>query len=306
MRESKRAAALTRQLLAFSRRQVLSPKVINLNDTLLEMDKMLRRLIKEDIELVTLPAQDLRQVKVDPGQIEQVIVNLVVNARDAMPEGGKLTLETTNVTLDQEYADQRSTRIPLGEYVMFAVTDTGIGLEDEIKAHIFEPFFTTKEIGKGTGLGLATCYGIVKQSGGFIWVYSEPGQGTTFKIYLPAVEREAEVPSLRDECGYLPRGKETVLLVEDEPSVRRVAGQILREQGYTVREATNGEEALFASREHNGNGIQLLLTDVVMPQMGGEDLGRQDQGGTSRDQSTLYVRLPGRCDRLSWCAGVWH
>lgn len=271
IKESKRAAGLVRQLLAFSRRQVLSPKVISLNDILLDMDKMLRRLIGEDIELVTLPADDLKPVSVDPGQIELVIVNLVVNARDAMPQGGKLTLETANLTVDTKRA-RRHTRVSPGDYVVLTISDTGVGMTPEVKAHIFEPFFTTKEQGKGTGLGLATCYGIVKQSGGFISASSEPGQGTRFEIYFPVVKEEIESRSLRDDSGYLPRGKETVLLVEDEPSVRRVAARVLRDQGYNVYEASNGHEALAVAEELDGEGIHLLLTDVVMPQMSGKAL----------------------------------
>jgi len=271
LKASKRAAKLTQQFLAFSRRQVIEPRVVNLKEVIQNTDKMLRRLIGEDIELVTLLAEDLGRVKVDPDQIEQVVVNLAVNARDAMPEGGKLTLEAINVTLDEAHARQHSGVTP-GEYVMLAVSDTGAGMTEEVKAHLFEPFFTTKEVGKGTGLGLATCYGIVKQSGGNIWVHSEPGQGTTFRIYLPRVEEEGEALPKRDKKGYLPRGTETVLLVEDEPSVRDVAARTLREQGYTVLEAATGDEALRVASEHGGKTIHLLLTDVVMPQMGGKVL----------------------------------
>ena len=271
LKASERAARLTQQFLAFSRRQIIEPKVVNLNKILADTDRMLRRLIGEDIELATVPAEDLWPVKVDPGQIAQVIVNLAVNARDAMPEGGKLTIETRCVTLDEGYARQRVTVSP-GDYVMLAVSDTGVGMTREVKEHLFEPFFTTKEVGKGTGLGLATCYGIVKQSGGNIWVYTEPGRGTTFKIYLPRVQERAETLPKRDEAGYLPGGTETVLLVEDEPSVRNMAARILREQGHTVLEAATGEEALRVAKEKGEDRIHLLLTDVVMPRMGGREL----------------------------------
>jgi PAS domain S-box-containing protein len=266
-----RAAKLTHQLLTFSRRQVIEPRVINLNDVLLHTDKMLRRIIGEDIELVTLPTEDLGRIRVDPGQVEQVLVNIAVNSRDAMPNGGKLTIETDNVTLDETYA-ARHVGVTPGEYVMLAVSDTGIGMTREVKEHLFEPFFTTKDAGKGIGLGLATCYGIVKQNGGNIWVYSEPGRGTTFKIYFPRVALEAEALPMRDESGYLPRGTETVLLVEDDPAVRTMAVRVLWEQGYTVLEAGNGEEALETAREHEGKTIHLLLTDVVIPQRGGKGL----------------------------------
>ncbi len=270
---TQRAANLTRQLLAFSRRQIIEQRVINLNDLILNLDKMLRRLIGEDIELVVLPGEGLARVKADAGQIEQVIVNLAVNARDAMPEGGKLIIQTANVTVDEQFA-----RIHLGSepgaYVMLSVTDTGVGMTDEVKAHLFEPFFTTKEPGKGTGLGLATVYGIVKQHGGNIHADSEPGKGTTFTIYLPAVEAEAERLPRRDEEGFIPGGKETVLVVEDEALVRAALVRTLKEQGYRVLEAANGEEALHIAREHAGE-IHLLLTDVVMPQMGGKELSER-------------------------------
>jgi PAS domain S-box-containing protein len=273
IRAADRAASLTRRLLAFSRRQITEPKLIDLNHVLLDMDQMLRRLIGEDIELVTLPGEDLGSAEIDPGQIQQVIVNLSVNARDAMPEGGKLTIETGNVTFDREYARRHVGATP-GDYVMLAVADTGVGMTKEVQAHLFEPFFTTKETGKGTGLGLATCYGIVKQVGGNIWVDSKPNVGTTFKIYLPQVEGEAEALPQRqaEESGELPRGTETVLLVEDESSVRRVTARTLRELGYSVLEAENGVDALRIAREHGKKLIHLMLTDIVMPQMGGKEL----------------------------------
>jgi len=274
LKASQKAAKLTQQLLAFSRRQIIMPKVINPNDILLDIDKMLRRLIGEDIELLTLLADDLGRVKVDPGQLEQVIVNLAVNARDAMPQGGKLTLETANVTLDEGYVSRHIAVTP-GDYVILAASDTGVGMTEEVKEYLFEPFFTTKEVGKGTGLGLATCYGIVKQYGGNIWVYTELGKGSTFKIYLPRVEEELDAPPMRDESGYLPQGTETVLVVEDELSVRNITARTLREQGYTILEAANGEEALLLAQEHKGSQIHLLLTDVIMPQMNGKTLAEK-------------------------------
>jgi len=271
---TQRATDLTRQLLAFSRRQILDLKVLDLNTLLRELDKMLRRIIGEDIELVNLLSGDLGRVKIDPGQIEQVIFNLAVNARDAMPSGGKLTIETANVELDKEYANAHIGVVP-GRYVKLSVSDTGIGMSQEVRGKVFEPFFTTKDKGKGTGLGLSTVYGTVKQSGGNIWVYSEPGHGTTFKIYLPRVEEELDILHGQDETESSSRGSETVLLVEDEPLVRDLAHRILSQQGYKVLEAANGEEALRVAHEHGGEEIHLLLTDVVMPQMGGKDLADQ-------------------------------
>jgi len=271
LQAAERAGTLTRQLLAFSRRQPLELRVVNLNDVLGNMDKMLQRLIGENIELVTLPGETLWPVQVDIGQMEQVIINLAVNARDAMAQGGRVILETSNVCLDDD--DVRYfPDVPRGDYVMLTTSDTGVGMTDEIKQRIFEPFFTTKEREKGTGLGLATCYGIVKQSKGHIWVYSEPGQGTTFKICLPRVEEKAGALPLRRETSSLPRGNETILLVEDDPSVRLVSSSILRDGGYTVLEATNGEEALRVLRERSGDTIHLVVTDVVMPRMGGKEL----------------------------------
>jgi PAS domain S-box-containing protein len=264
-----RAATLTRQLLAFSRRQVLQPKILNLNTVVAEMDRMLRRVIGEDIELVTVIEPNLGSVRADPGQIEQVIVNLAINARDAMPGGGKLTIETTNVDLDADYV-KRHIPVTPGSYVMLAVTDTGIGMEEETQSHIFEPFFTTKERGKGTGLGLATVYGIVKQSDGYIWVYSEAGHGTTFKIYFPQVEQAPQ--SIRDTVhDDSLQGCETILVVEDEQAVRELVRRILEGKGYTVLAASNGEEALLFCNQHKGS-IHLLITDVVMPGVGGHEL----------------------------------
>ena len=271
---TERASNLTNQLLAFSRHQVIEPKVMDLNDLAINLDKMLRRLIGADIELVTLPAAGLEPVKVDPGQIEQVLMNLAVNARDAMPHGGKLTIETANVTLDAEHIRQHRDA-SLGRHVMLVVSDTGMGMSEEVQEHIFEPFFTTKEVGKGTGLGLATCYGIVQQSGGHMEVCSEPGQGTSFKVYLPVTEEPFEAQPERDDSSILTLGKETVLLAEDEPLVRSMAATVLRDRGYVVLEAAHGEEALRMVQKHGGEGIELLLTDVVMPQMGGPELAEQ-------------------------------
>ena len=269
-----RAAGLTRQLLAFARKQIVEPHVLNLNAVIVELDKLLRRLIGEDIELVTLPAADLGHVKADPGQIEQVIANLVVNARDAMPAGGRLTIETANTVLDANYARQHVGVTP-GDYVMLAVSDTGSGMDAEVQQHIFEPFYTTKAIGKGTGLGLSTCYGIIKQHGGNIWVYSEAGHGTTFKVYLPRVYEAADSPAGDADDLPVPQGTETVLLVEDEPLVRELASTILHAQGYTVLVASNGEEALRVIQASGEETIDLLVTDVVMPQMGGKILAEQ-------------------------------
>jgi PAS domain S-box-containing protein len=270
-----RAAALTRQLLAFSRRQMLQPQIIDLNTLVRQMEKMLRRLIGEDIELVTPLGPDLTQVKVDPASIEQVLVNLAVNARDAMPLGGRLTIETAMVDLDDAYAETHVTVIP-GRYVMLAVSDTGQGMDAATRARIFEPFFTTKEQGKGIGLGLATVYGIVKQSGGYIWVYSEPGHGTVFKVYLPPSDVAASAlrpvePASESEKH---RGWETVLLVEDEDAVRALAREVLRRQGYVVLEARHGLDALRVAERHQ-DPIHLLVTDVVMPHMSGRDLARR-------------------------------
>jgi PAS domain S-box-containing protein len=262
-----RAASLTRQLLAFSRRQVLASQVLDLNAVVSNVEKMLRRLIGEDVKLHTFLDPSLGRVKADPGQIEQVIMNLAVNARDAMPSGGNLTLETSNVELDEAYARTHATVKP-GPHVMLAVSDSGVGMTPEAKTHIFEPFFTTKEKGKGTGLGLATVYGIVKQSGGSIWVYSELGQGTVFKIYLPTV---SESPAARGHAKTetdTASGSETILVVEDEQGVRSLVRLALESSGYKVLEMADAESALAACANYDGP-IHLLLTDVVMPQMSG-------------------------------------
>jgi PAS domain S-box-containing protein len=270
---AERATSLTRQLLAFSRKQVLQPKVLDLNSVILNIEKMLVRLVGEDVELRTLPGLGLGQVKADPGQIGQVILNLVVNARDAMPKGGKITLETANIYLDEAYA-RRHIAVQPGWYVMLAVTDTGQGMDAETQKYIFEPFFTTKEQGKGTGLGLSTVYGIVKQSGGNLWAYSEVGVGTSFKIYLPLVDERVTERGPDAERPENTAGTETILLAEDEEMVRNLAREILTMHGYTVLAAANSEEALFICRQHQGP-IQLLLTDVVMPGMSGKELAEQ-------------------------------
>ena len=269
---TERAANLTRQLLAFSRRQPMEMKVLDLNATLRDMDKMLRRVIGEDIKLVTHLAEDLGRTKTDPGQIEQVIMNLVVNARDAMPEGGRLTIETANVELDEAYV-RGHVGVKPGRYLMLSVSDTGAGMTQEVKERVFEPFFTTKGAGKGTGLGLSTVYGIVKQSGGNIWVYGEPEKGAAFKIYLPRVDEPTEVfkeKLVKD----LPRGSETVLLVEDEEEVRKLAAQILQRQGYKVLEAPQEGDALLICEQHQ-TPVHLMLTDVVMPGMSGHQLAER-------------------------------
>jgi PAS domain S-box-containing protein len=265
-----RATGLTRQLLAFSRMQVMQPRVIDLNATVVEMGKILPRLIGEDIELKILTKPDLGRVKADPGQIEQVILNLSVNARDAMPNGGKLVIETANAELDEGYARMHPPLVP-GSFVMLAVSDTGTGMDAATQAHIFEPFFTTKERGKGTGLGLATVYGVVKQSGGYIWAYSEPGNGTSFKIFLPRAGETVEAERVKKPPEEPPRGKGTILLAEDEKEVREVAREFLELSGYTVLEAKDGAEAVELAAKHLGE-IDLLVTDMVMPGMSGREL----------------------------------
>jgi CheY-like chemotaxis protein/two-component sensor histidine kinase len=268
-----RAANLTRQLLAFSRRQVVEMKVLDLNALIQDLEKMLLRVIGEDVELTLALGKDLSRVKADPGQIEQSILNLVVNARDAMPSGGKLTIETASRNVAQGGILPRE-GLPPGPQVMLAVRDTGIGIAPEVQERIFEPFFTTKEKGKGTGLGLSTVYGIVKQCNGYIEIDSKPGHGTTFRIYLPPVDEPLEEAKEEAERGRLPGGKETVLVIEDEEEVRKLAGSILQKQGYRVLEASHGEEALYKAEEHKGP-IHLLLTDVVMPKTNGPEIARR-------------------------------
>jgi two-component system cell cycle sensor histidine kinase/response regulator CckA len=273
IKAAERAAGLTRQLLAFSRKQVMRLKVFDLNAVVADTQKMLGRLIGEDIDVVVHAEPGLGSVRADPGQIEQVLLNLAVNARDAMPKGGTLTLETGNVDLDQAYADAHPPA-QAGPYVMLSVSDSGSGMDKATQLRIFEPFFTTKPEGRGTGLGLATVYGIVKQSGGYVWVYSEPGRGTTFKVYLPRVDEPAEAVHPALAVSETPRGGETILLVEDTESLREVIQETLEESGYTVLLASHGEEAVAIARERKGP-IDLLLTDVVMPKLGGAELAKR-------------------------------
>jgi CheY-like chemotaxis protein len=281
-----RAASVTRQLLAFSRKQALQPVVLDLNGIVTGMEKMLRSLIREDIQLLTLLAPALRPVKADPGQVEVVLRNLAVNACDAMPRGGTLTLETANAELGASFWPNEVEAHP-GPYACLAVTDTGCGMDERTRAHIFEPFFTTKEVGQGTGLGLATVYGIVKQSGGQIAVYSEPGLGTTFKIYLPQVAEPAPAPVAGPERPGGLGGRETVLLAEDEEGVRRLAREALAGQGYALLEAGDGAGALRLAERHPGP-IHLLVTDSVMPGMNGRELS-QRLLGSRPGVKVLYV-----------------
>jgi len=269
---AQRAAGLTRQLLLFSRQQVVEPKVLDLNEILTAMDRMLKRIVGEDVELTSVPAPGLGRIRADAGNVEQVIMNLVVNARDAMPTGGQLTIETRNIDLDDDYAREHLGSAP-GHHVMLAVTDTGVGMDKATQSRIFEPFFTTKDPGKGTGLGLSTVFGIAQQSGGSIWVYSEPGKGTTFKVYFPRVIAEVDAPHQALPPVTL-RGQETILLVEDEEQVRAVAQSILKRNGYRVIVAQNAGEALIFCEKHPGI-IHMLLTDVVMPQMSGAELAKR-------------------------------
>ncbi len=273
LKAAERAARLTRQLLAFSRKQVMQPKLLDINRIVAETHKMLSRLIGEHIAIVVRPAPGLGTVNADPGQIEQIILNLALNARDAMPKGGSLTLETANVDLDEDYCAAHRPATP-GRYVMLAISDTGVGMDAETQDRIFEPFFTTKPEGEGTGLGLATVYGIVKQSGGYIWVYSEPGRGTTFKVYLARVDEPADNALAAGPPAERSRGNETILLVEDTAPLREVTREMLEESGYTVLLASDGEQALARASEREGP-IHLLLTDVVMPKLGGGDLAER-------------------------------
>jgi signal transduction histidine kinase/ActR/RegA family two-component response regulator len=270
---SGRAATMTRQLLAFSRMQVLQPRVLNLNDIVADMAKMLPRLVGEHIEYAFQPAADLSMVKADPGQIEQVILNLVVNARDAMISGGTLTVRTQNAIMTDVETRKRPPMTP-GRYILLSVSDTGHGMSVETKAHIFEPFFTTKDVGKGTGLGLATVYGVVKQSGGFIWVESSPGKGATFEIYLPQAAETTADKEKTAKPAALPRGSGTILVVEDEAGVRELTCEFLKLSGYSVLEAQNGMEALVVAGRHTGP-IHLVISDMVMPRMGGAELAEK-------------------------------
>jgi two-component system, cell cycle sensor histidine kinase and response regulator CckA len=272
-RAAQRATSLTHQLLAFGRRQVLQPRVLDLNEIVENMNRMLKRMIGEDIQFLTILAAGLWPVKVDPGQIEQVIMNLVVNARDAMPDGGRLTLETANMNLNEEYAGRHISVKP-GPFVMMAVTDTGCGMDAATQSHLFEPFFTTKEKGKGTGLGLSTVYGIIKQSGGNIWAYSELGRGSTFKVYLPRAEEAVKTHPPKEPQPLAGKGTETILLVEDEDAVRSMISRVLQGSGYRVLEACQGAEAIDACRTHTGP-IHLMVTDVIMPQMSGRELAER-------------------------------
>jgi len=273
-RSAERGGALTHQLLAFSRRQPLEPRMVRLNELILQTEKMLRRLIGEDIELVTIPAASTDVVEADPGRLEQVIMNVVVNARDAMPNGGKLTLETSVVQLGEQFSAKQLGVNP-GSYVTIAVTDTGVGMDESTQSHLFEPFFTTKERGRGTGLGLATAYGIMRQSGGAIRIQSQLGKGTTVKIYLPAAVSKASAPVEKSSAIAGPlTGVETILLVEDEARVRKLIVDVLTSRGYRVLEATRGEEAIRLCKMHEGE-IDLAVVDVVMPEISGPDLVRQ-------------------------------
>jgi PAS domain S-box-containing protein len=283
-----RAAQLTRQLLAFSRKQVIAPRILDINDVVTNTVKMLRRLIGADVVLVTTLASNLRAVRADAGQLEQVLMNLAVNASDAMPDGGRLSIETANVTLSGEYA-QRHAGVTPGAYVMLAVSDTGMGMSADVQAHVFEPFFTTKDASRGTGLGLSTVYGIVKQFGGDVWLYSEPGQGTTFKVYLPPGVGSTSTDVVEHTQSYPVTGHETVFVVDDDERVRQVAVRVLRAQGYIVLEAADGRTALAASLRHTGT-IDLILSDVVMPGASGPSL----MSHLSRDRpNTRFVFMSG-------------
>ncbi len=286
LKAGERASSLTQQLLAFSRKQVMVPHVLDLNEVVENMEDMIRRMIGEDIDLVTLLRPGLWSVKVDRGQIEQVVMNLVVNARDAVDRGGKITIETGNVLFDQDYLYRHPVVVP-GAYAMLAVSDTGCGMDEETKARLFEPFFTTKEMGKGTGLGLSTVYGIVKQSNGYIWVYSELHRGSVFKIYLPRHDSPAGKEKPDPRSAEVPKGSETILLVEDDELVRTLARDVLRGHGYTVLEAHDGADAMGVAVSHRGR-IHLLVTDVVMPNMGGQEVAAA-LSHLHRDMKVLFM-----------------
>jgi len=287
LKASNRAASLTHQLLAFSRKQILTPHVLDLNSVLAELGAMLPRMIGEDIELSIVPGIGLGRVRADPSQIQEVIMNLVVNAGDAMPAGGRLTIETANAELDDNYAHAHGVNLARGSYVMLAVSDTGIGMDQETQTHIFEPFFTTKDVDKGTGLGLSIVYGVIKQSEGYIWVHSEPGQGTSFKIYLPRIHQQVSNVAATNVAQRNLFGSETILLVEDDQSIREAIRDFLRTRGYNVLEASNPSIALDAAQRRDGP-IHLLLTDMIMPGMNGVSLAQQLK--TTRPQmSVLYI-----------------
>jgi two-component system cell cycle sensor histidine kinase/response regulator CckA len=268
-RASERAAGLTLQLLVFGRKQTVQPVVIDLNVVVRDLEQMLQRLIDENIEMMIVPGIQPGRIMADPGYVGQVLMNLVVNARDAMPNGGRLTIATSKVKLDENYTRAHPGTIP-GDYMMLSVTDTGTGMTAAVKARLFEAFFTTKPVGKGTGLGLATCQTIVEQSGGHIDVYSELGKGTMFQVYFPCVEQPLDLAAQPVQSGPLPRGTETLLVVEDDPAVRHLAEEVLRTQGYVVLPANNGQDGLNMARAHQGPPIQLVVTDVIMPLMGGK------------------------------------
>jgi nitrogen-specific signal transduction histidine kinase/CheY-like chemotaxis protein len=270
-RAADRAAVLTRQLLAYGRKQILQPQILDLNQILNDMIGTLQHLMGNEVNVRVVPGIGLKMVKIDPGQMEQVIVNIVMNAADAMPNGGKLTLETANVALDEEFVRPFPGLKP-GNYVMIAITDTGTGMSNEVKARVFEPFFSTKGVGEGTGLGLATCYGILKQSEGHINVYSEDARGATFKIYLPQVTQQAKSFAPRARSPDLPSGTETILMAEDDSSLLEMSATLLRRLGYTVLTAVNGLEALNLKQQRDIGHIDLLFTDVVMPHMSGKEL----------------------------------
>jgi two-component system cell cycle sensor histidine kinase/response regulator CckA len=295
---TERAANLTQQLLAFSRRQIIEPKIVDMNRLVVDTSTMIRSVVGEGVELVTLLDPALYNVKVDSGQMARVLINLATNARDAMPEGGKFTVGTTNATFVRD-ANESGPGIAPGDYTVLEVSDNGVGIPAEVKEHLFEPFFTTKEVGKGTGLGLATCFGIVEQNGGHIEAESDLDRGTTFRIYLPrAFEEETELPVIEESVD-LHRGTKTVLIVEDEPLVRNMVVRILFEQGYRVLEAANGEEALRVVNSHAGENIHLLLTDLVMPQMGGKDLAERLKT-LRHHQGAAHVRISQRLNLSEW------
>ena len=287
LKAANRAASLTHQLLAFSRKQILMPKVVDLNNVLADLGKMLPRLIGEDIDLEIVPGNGLGRVMADASQMQQVVMNLVVNARDAMPDGGRLTIETANTEWDEKSGREYSIEAKPGPFVLLSVADNGIGMDRETRAHLFEPFFTTKSVDKGTGLGLSIVYGVVKQSGGFIWVDSEPGQGTTFKIYLPRIEAEETNASPTNVPPKSRRGSEIILLVEDEQGVREAISHFLRGQGYTVLEAHNPTVAIEIAQEQS-KPIHLLMTDMIMPEMNGRELARQ-LTATRPEMGVLYI-----------------